>query len=211
MEGDPSLPVVSPHTVWTWEVYCELSFLKHEIESIRENLAFHFAGERGREEVGGKSVCLNQLKITIRKRIKKKKIPTDLIFFKTMWLFKPATWLRGGEGGWLIIFEYYRLAMPGLAVFRAGVIAAREWIASLGSWKGVVEQRSSCDSDVGMCVSHGDSCLVIACLEQHLKTSRSVPTESWVCAADADTTSKEVLLLAQKKNEPWRFAVLQAN
>lgn len=114
-----------------------------------------------------------------------------------------------GVGGWLIIFEYYRLAIPSLSVFRAGVITVREWIASLGSWKGVVEQRSSCDSDVGMCVSHSDSGLVIACLGQHLKISLSIPTEGWMFAAD--TTLKAIPLTARKKNEPWHFAVLQVN
>lgn len=44
----------------------EVSFVKHE---VRENLAFHFAGEEGREGVGGKGVRSNQLKITIRKQI----------------------------------------------------------------------------------------------------------------------------------------------
>lgn len=59
--------MVSPLMVWTCVMYYEVSFVKHEIESIRENLAFHFAGEQGREEVGGKGMRLNQLKITIRK------------------------------------------------------------------------------------------------------------------------------------------------
>jgi len=59
-------------------VYYAVSFLKHEIESIHENLAFHFAREqRGdrREKHAFKPAKNNNQKVN-------KKNPTNLIFLK---------------------------------------------------------------------------------------------------------------------------------
>lgn len=72
VQGPWKVTLLSPwwHLSWSAPVmYYEVSFLKHEIESICENLAFDSAGEQGGEEVGGKGVRLNHLKITIRKQI----------------------------------------------------------------------------------------------------------------------------------------------
>lgn len=65
-----------------------------------------------------------------------------------------------------------------------------------------MEQRRSCDSAVGMCVSHGDSWVGNSLLRAALKISRSVPTERGIFAADREAALKAIPLMAQKKNEP---------
>ena len=58
-------------------------------------------------------------------------------------------------------------------------------------------------------MSHGDSWFGNSLLKAALKISQSIPTERWIFAVD--TTLKAIQQMAQKKDEPWHFAVLQVN
>lgn len=109
MEGDPSLPMVTPLMVCTcdvlWSVFSEA---RNRVNMWESRLWFcRRAGRRGggRERRAFKPPQNNDQKANLKKNSHRFNI------FKTMWLFKPATWLWGGDRGWLRIFEYYRLAV----------------------------------------------------------------------------------------------------
>lgn len=152
-----------------WSIFCEARNQAHTRESH-----FTFCRRSGKRGVGGRGVRSNQLKITIRKRIFKKIIiPTDLIFLSLCdFLSQPAD---SGEGRGLTQSIWILRAGNGsLAAFRAGVSAAREWIASLA------HGRSS-RAEAGLWLSRGDVCesrwlrSLIASAEQRSRCPRPSP------------------------------------